>query len=107
MGLILLACVGLTFTIMYGEVFQECRAFFGRVGWIARVLDCALCTGFWSGVAIGVFLYIAGAGLGFAALALIPFASAILSMVADILLKKVEIVIEDTQRRWDNRHDRD
>ena len=58
---VLLACLGLTFIVKYGTIFNAPRKFLCNSRnlrlrrWWKDLLKCSLCIGFWSGVAVGSF----------------------------------------------------
>ena len=53
----LLACFGLTFIIMRGDPTKKIRRLLKNKYWTAKkLLNCAFCTGFWSGAAISILL---------------------------------------------------
>ena len=43
---------------MYGEILNGIRREFTRVEFFRKLLDCALCTGFWCGVVLIPFTHI-------------------------------------------------
>ena len=64
----LLSSVGLTFIIVYGSIFQKVRDWLYNQAqcpviavvapiyrWTSGLIHCVQCTGFWSGVAVGLY----------------------------------------------------
>jgi hypothetical protein len=54
---IILACLGLTFILKYGTIFNKPRAFVCKCKFLNDLFKCSLCLGFWSGVIVGVFCF--------------------------------------------------
>ena len=54
---ILLACSGLTFILKYGSILAWLRRPLIKLKFFEDLFDCALCLGFWSGVAVTAVLY--------------------------------------------------
>jgi hypothetical protein len=84
-----LGSVGVTLIIATGKVFAPLRERLLRtagLGWLGKLLSCALCTGFWVGLATGL-------ALGYRAPAEVLWsggAVALLSLVADVLIERLE-----------------
>jgi len=70
--------IGATFILKYGAPTKPIRDFFARWNWGASLFNCALCLGFWVGVASIPFL---NHDLVF----LFPFVSAAASWFGDII----------------------
>ena len=51
-----LAAYGLCHILMYGEIFNNSRAKLIRIKFFKELLACALCTGFWVGLALSPFV---------------------------------------------------
>jgi len=51
------ACVGCTMILMYGTILDRPRSVVVRVNFLAELLKCSLCTGFWVGLGFGYIVY--------------------------------------------------
>lgn len=54
--ILLLACFGITFTLMYAEILDiiPIRPLLLKVNFFKKLLHCAFCTGFWVSLFIGI-----------------------------------------------------
>ena len=55
--ILLLACCGLTFTIVHAEIMDilKIRPFLQRFNFTKKLIKCSLCSGLYVGILIGVF----------------------------------------------------
>jgi hypothetical protein len=55
--ILLLACCGLTFTIVHAEIMDilKIRPFLQRFNFTKKLIKCSFCTGFYVGILIGIF----------------------------------------------------
>lgn len=49
-----IASYGLCHIIMYGEIVSLIRKELTKIQFFKKLLSCALCTGFWTGIFIGI-----------------------------------------------------
>ncbi len=83
--LILLASAGLTQILMYGTILNYPRSLITKINFFKELLNCSLCTSFWTGVLFSsLFFY--NAGPLWVCLAL-PFACAGFGFLFDHLLE--------------------
>lgn len=54
---LLVACFGLTRILMFGTILNKPRNIIKRINFFKELLNCALCTGTWVGVFIGLLNY--------------------------------------------------
>lgn len=54
--ILLLACFGVTFTLMYAEILDiiPIRPLLLKIEFFKKLLHCAFCTGFWSSLFVGI-----------------------------------------------------
>lgn len=84
--MITFAIIGLTFILKYGEILYSMRQFLCKNSrYFTKLFDCALCLGFWSGLAIGM---ITGENLVIMSL----YGSAV-SFFADVVLELLQTAI--------------
>ena len=84
--MITFAIIGLTFILKYGEILYSMRQFLcNNSRYFTKLFDCALCLGFWSGLAIGM---ITGENLVIMSL----YGSAV-SFFADVVLELLQTAI--------------
>jgi len=84
--MITFAIIGLTFILKYGEILYSVRQFLCKNSrYFTKLFDCALCLGFWSGLAIGM---ITGENLVIMSL----YGSAV-SFFADVVLELLQTAI--------------
>jgi hypothetical protein len=58
MSVELIACVGLMWLLRFGSILRRPRDFLKKKSpLITELLSCSLCTGFWTGLIIGLVLY--------------------------------------------------
>lgn len=52
-------CIGVTHILVDGEIFRPVKELLSKYlpSFIMKLLNCYQCTGFWSGVLFGMFLY--------------------------------------------------
>ena len=82
------ACIGLTFILKYGSIFNFPREFLiGRGSFFKDLFDCSLCLGFWSGAAVGMGLFFLDWNSFYY---LLPLVSAFCSLAADSLLRATQ-----------------
>ena len=54
----LLACLGLVWILKDSYIFKKPRDFLSKQAkWIAELLSCAMCLGFWAGLTLSFFEY--------------------------------------------------
>ena len=53
----LIACCGITATLMYGSILDIIRTWVVKLTFFEKLLKCSLCTGFWVGVLVGSYIY--------------------------------------------------
>ena len=85
----MLSCVGLTFILKYGSIFNIPRSYLTRFSLLKELFKCSLCLGFWSG-----FIVFA---IGASHYHLLPLASAGVSWIADIfnnILQSIEYFMD-------------
>ena len=95
-----IACIGLTFILKYGTIFDKPRGFLIRQSlFLKDLFDCSLCLGFWTGAAVGgAHFFIAWDPFYY----LLPLVSSFLSLVADSImgtLQAYEAHLESRSRR--------
>jgi len=81
--------VGLTFILKYGSIFNYPRKRLIKYRVLKELFECSLCLGFWSGFIIFM--------IGSSHYHLLPFASAGVSWIADMIiniLQSVEFFID-------------
>lgn len=61
--LTLIACFGLTEILMFGSILNKPRNIIIRNKFFKELLECSLCTGFWSGIILGSVNYFFGGAL--------------------------------------------
>ena len=89
--MITFAIIGLTFILKYGEILYSMRQFLCKNSrYFTKLFDCALCLGFWSGLAIGM---ITGENLVIMSL----YGSAV-SFFADVVLELLQTAIIKLER---------
>ena len=49
------AVIGLCFILKYGSILNFVRTPLLKIGFCKKLLKCALCLGFWCGVAMGIY----------------------------------------------------
>ena len=85
----LLACVGLTFILKYGSIFNAPRQLLCKSLLLDNLFKCSLCLGFWSGVTIAFCSYfIKWDPLLF----FLPLASSALCWASDSALRVIQTV---------------
>ena len=92
--LFLIACAGITFTIVHAEIMDilHIRPFLNKSPFIAKLIQCSLCTGTWVGAFVGLFAV---------SLAhLIPFAFA--SAAISFLFERTTILIDELVLKLEN-----
>ena len=52
----LLACVGAHWILKYGTILNIPRGIVTRIPLIDKLFKCSLCLGFWTGVAVGLYI---------------------------------------------------
>lgn len=84
--MITFAIIGLTFILKYGEILYSVRQFLcNNSRYFTKLFDCALCLGFWSGLAIGMVTN--------ENLLIMPFFGAAVSFFADVVLELLQTAI--------------
>lgn len=87
--MILLASIGITMILMHGSIFKLPRRLLGKIKILKKLLSCALCLGFWVGLALASAKYYIDGNL--LELIYIPFASASLNWLFDSLMDFLQI----------------
>jgi len=89
----LIACLGLCWILMYGEIFivRIPRDFLKSNTYMNKLFTCSLCLGFWCGVAVSIFFYkTSPSSLEVSQLFLLPICSSAVCWFFDSLLDLIQ-----------------
>jgi hypothetical protein len=94
--LFFVAVVGMTFMVVHGKVFDGIRSWLSRWSWLASLLGCYQCSGFWCGFFLGAMMFGIDPARNFACGCAGSFLASIAHLISELIIAQTTSSINDT-----------